>query len=35
MQSVFKPMENKHRDKANEVFLKLLARQRDQPIHLE
>ena len=28
MQLVFKPMENKHRDKANEVFLKLLARQK-------
>ena len=28
MKSVFKPIENKPRDKANEVFLKLLAQQK-------
>ena len=28
MKSVFKPIENKPRDRANEVFLKLLAQQK-------
>jgi hypothetical protein len=29
-QSVFKPMERKQKDKANEVFLKLLAKQKSK-----